>query len=317
MSKDPEHDQPISADAQAWNNYPGTMQLGTAMRANNGQLMLFQNFNIRRVWHEGEWWYSLVDCMVPLSGTSNPRRYWNDLKNRLIKAEKMDPSVIRVLPLPNKDGRMRETDCTNQQGLLRVIQSVSHSNAEKFKVWLARVGKMVMDDVEEHSMRSQYRARLDQFDRELHELVEFHGVVTPADHYRLYNANYAGLYGVTGENDLLRMRPGVLPGDLETTMGSVELGARIFQVTMTANIVENRNVQGVNAVEATAIDAGAAIRRTIIEMGGVPPENLPQYPPLPPGEWMPPDHPNRMRWDEPIEEIEEQPIPIIEIRKPE
>jgi DNA-damage-inducible protein D len=36
---------------------------------------LFESFPIRRTWHNGEWWYSVVDCMAPLSGSPNPRRY--------------------------------------------------------------------------------------------------------------------------------------------------------------------------------------------------------------------------------------------------
>ncbi len=89
-----------------------------------------------------------------------------------------------------------------------------------------------------------------------------------------------------------------MPGTLPETMESVEMGANIFQRTMTADLISKRNLQGIAPIAATAKDVGVEIRLTIERVGGTMPEDMPQYPPLPPGEWMPLDHPARIQWDD-------------------
>ena len=68
---------------------------------------LFDQFPIRRTWHNEEWFYSVIDCMAPLSGSPNPRRYWSDLKKDLLANEQIDgyAQSVPILPLPGADGR--------------------------------------------------------------------------------------------------------------------------------------------------------------------------------------------------------------------
>ena len=304
--------------AKQWNDYPKTMRVGSKLREHDGHLALFEHFPIRRTWHNGEWWYSIIDCMAPLSGSAHPSRYWSDLKKRMLKEEQVQvyDLGVNLIKMPDQRGRMQPTDCANAEILLRLVQSVRSPNAEPFKIWLARVGAMMMDVGEERPLRQQYRAQLDQSDRDLHELVEYHGMVTEEEHIQLTDANYAGLYNVTCEMDLLRRRR-TWPGMLPETMGSLELAANAFQRELTAEAIRKGDIAGAAAITETAKEVGADIRATIGRRGGTLPEDMPQYPPLPPGEWMPPDHPSRIQWDKPVEVGESKPIPIIEIRKPE
>ncbi|MBA3822795.1 MAG: hypothetical protein H0X24_02680 [Ktedonobacterales bacterium] len=308
----------MSDEAKRWNNTPKTAQMGSKLRKHDGHLALFEHFPIRRTWHNGEWWYSCVDVMGALSASPRPANYWSDFKRDLLKQEGIATHALGVcrIKLPNEAGALRETDCANAEILLRLIQSVRSPNAEPFKIWLARVGAMVMDVGEERPLRQQYRAQLDQSERDLHELVEFQGVVTVEEHAQLTDANYGSLYNVSCEMDMLRRRR-TWPGMLPDTMGSLELAANFFQRELAADMIRNRNAQGVHAVTETARAAGKAVRGAIEQGGGTLPEDMPQYPPLPPGEWMPPGHPRRIQWDEPMEETEGSSVPIIEIKKPE
>ncbi|MBA3822832.1 MAG: hypothetical protein H0X24_02865 [Ktedonobacterales bacterium] len=288
------------------------------------QLTLFEQFSIRRTWHEGEWWYSLVDCMVPLSGTPNPARYWMDLKKRMLYEEEVNVTTLGVLilKLPTQRGQMRATDCASAEILLRVVQSVRSPKAEPFKVWLARVGALVMDDQAEHTERVSHRTRLYYFDRELHDVATDHGVASPREHAALDDANWAGLYLVSGEIDLIRTyRPGRFPADLEATMGSTELGANIFQRVLAKQVIADRNLHGIGPIAGAARDVGQAVREALAQTGTAMPEDMPQYPPLMPGEWMPPDHPSRIDWDAPAEiagaNDDGPDIPFIEIVAPE
>lgn len=46
-------------------------------------IAVFRGKEIRRIIHNKEWWFSIVDVVEALSGTDRPRKYWNDLKNKL------------------------------------------------------------------------------------------------------------------------------------------------------------------------------------------------------------------------------------------
>ena len=102
-------------------------------------LIFFQGKNIRRVWYNEEWFFSIVDIVAVLTGSSIPRRYWSDLKIKL-KDEgfEMYDKIVQ-LKFPSPDGKSYETDCANTETLLRIIQSIPSPKAEPFKRWLAKV----------------------------------------------------------------------------------------------------------------------------------------------------------------------------------
>ena len=47
------------------------------------KLVIFQSKKIRRIWHEDEWYYSVVDIVGVLTDSSNPRDYWYKMKIRV------------------------------------------------------------------------------------------------------------------------------------------------------------------------------------------------------------------------------------------
>jgi hypothetical protein len=63
------------------------------------------------------------------------------------------------LKMPAEDGKMRETDCANTEGILRIIQSIPSSKAEPLKRWLARVGYERMQEIENPELATK-RTRL-------------------------------------------------------------------------------------------------------------------------------------------------------------
>ena len=64
----------------------------------------------------------------------------------------------RQLKLQAPDGKMRETDCANTEGLFRIIQSIPSPKAEPFKRWLAKVGYERVQEIEDPELASD-RAR--------------------------------------------------------------------------------------------------------------------------------------------------------------
>jgi DNA-damage-inducible protein D len=105
------------------------------------QLTPFEGKNIRSVEQDGETWFSLIDIIEVLSDSPTPRKYWDKIKRKLKEEGATELSPIwRQLKLTATDGKERATDCSNTEGVLRIIQSVPSPKAEPFKQWLAGLG---------------------------------------------------------------------------------------------------------------------------------------------------------------------------------
>ena len=111
------------------------------------KLVVFQSKDIRRIWHEDEWYFSVVDIISALTNSPTPRQYWGKVKNREFVKLQLSPIWVR-LKLLSPDGKMRQTDCVNTKGAFRLIQSIPSKKAEPFKLWLARVGQDRLDEIE-------------------------------------------------------------------------------------------------------------------------------------------------------------------------
>ena len=97
----------------------------------NNKLVLFQENAIRRVWHNDEWYFSVIDVIAVLTDSKDPRTYWKVLKQR----ESQLVTICNQLKMTATDGKQRQTDCANTEGVLRIIMSVPSPKAEPFKLW--------------------------------------------------------------------------------------------------------------------------------------------------------------------------------------
>lgn len=106
------------------------------------QLALYRGREIRKIFHNGEWWFSVIDVVAAVADTQRARGYWSDLKRQLSEKEGFSElsENIGQLPLPAVDGKKRATDVANTETCLRIIQSIPSPRAEPVKRWLARVG---------------------------------------------------------------------------------------------------------------------------------------------------------------------------------
>ena len=89
-------------------------------------LALFEQKEIRKITHNDEWWFSIIDVISVLDVTGRePRKYWSDLKQKLISEGYTEVSdTIGQLKMIAEDGKMRLTDCANTETILRLIQSI-------------------------------------------------------------------------------------------------------------------------------------------------------------------------------------------------
>jgi hypothetical protein len=118
-------------------------------------IKLFENKQVRSYWDadEEQWYFSVIDVVEILTDSPNPRDYWFKMKIRVKTDDGLELSTIsRQLKLKATDGKMRQTDCTNTQNLLRIIQSIPSPKAEPFKQWLAKVGYERMQEINDPSL---------------------------------------------------------------------------------------------------------------------------------------------------------------------
>ncbi|MEK6863690.1 MAG: Bro-N domain-containing protein [Nanoarchaeota archaeon] len=127
-------------------------------------LVVFQGRKIRRLWFNDEWWFSVVDIIEVLTETGRARKYWSDLKKRLIEEGFELSAKIGQLKLMSPDGKYYLTDCATTKNMFRIIQSIPSKKAEPFKEWLAQVGYERVQEIEnpelaQKRMKELYKAK--------------------------------------------------------------------------------------------------------------------------------------------------------------
>ncbi len=128
-------------------------------------LAVFEGKNIRRIWHNDEWWFSVVDVVGALTDSVDAKDYWYRLKQRELESAGVELSTIcRQLKLMSADGKFYATDCANTEALFRIIQSIPSKKAEPFKLWLAKTGYERVQEIQnpelaQKRMKEIYKAK--------------------------------------------------------------------------------------------------------------------------------------------------------------
>ena len=129
----------------------------------HGKMVVFGAKQIRRIWVDGQWFFSVVDIIAVLTDSDNPRNYWNMMKARERKESEVQLSTLCVqLKLTSSDGKSYRTDCVNIEAAFRLIQSIPSPNAEPFKRWLAKVGYERVQEIENPELAQQRMRELYQ-----------------------------------------------------------------------------------------------------------------------------------------------------------
>ena len=130
------------------------------------KIVLFQEKQIRRILHDDEWHYNLVDVIEILSESPQPTVYWSKLKKKMVNEEGVEQlfPIWKQLKFEAANGKFYAMDAANTEGVFRVIQSVSSPKAEPFKRWLAQVGKQTLDEIQDPELgfdrlREIYKAK--------------------------------------------------------------------------------------------------------------------------------------------------------------
>ncbi len=210
------------------------------MNEHPNKLVLFQSKTIRRVWHEQEWFYSVVDIIEALTDSPTPRQYWGKLKQREFIEIQLSPIWVQ-LKLMAPDEKERLTDCVNTKNAFRLIQSIPSRKAEPFKLWLAEVGRERLDEIEnpelaQERMKALYEKKgysKDWIDKRLRGMAirqnltdewKERGLTQEKDYAILTAEISKATFGMTpGEYKKFKRIPGKSKANLRDNMTDLEL----------------------------------------------------------------------------------------------
>ena len=174
---------------------------------------IFDEKEVRKIIFNNEWYFSVIDICAVLVESSDPGAYWRKLKQRLISEGAEVVTFCHGLKLMSIDGKKYKTDCVNTEGIFRIVQSIPSPKAEPFKLWLAKIGRERIEEMEnlldQQTIDEITRRLVKTYDnpREIY-LLEPKGydcidndiliVVDGKDieHYKLMTAGYKALIGV-------------------------------------------------------------------------------------------------------------------------
>ena len=122
-------------------------------------LIPFEGKEIRKIWNDGEWYFSVVDVIEVLTDSPIPKTYWSKLKTKIKEESQTYPNTVR-LKLLATDGKQRLTDCANTAGVFRLVMSVPSFKAEPLKLWLAEQGKRTIEEAEDPELLTERQAEL-------------------------------------------------------------------------------------------------------------------------------------------------------------
>lgn len=241
----------------------------------SNDIKLFEGNRIRSSWdnEKEEWYFSIIDILAVLTGSNNPRRYWSDLKRKMKDEEGADQLYENIvqLKLKSPDGKMRETDVADMQGIFRIIQSVPSPKAEPFKMWLAEVGKERIDETIDPELtidralatylkkgytREWINQRLQaiQVRKELTDTWHDHGVKEGKEYAILTNEISKAWSGMTTRQ--YKDLKGLKKENLRDNMSTTELILNMLAETATKDIAKSSNPQGLEENKKVAKRGG-------------------------------------------------------------
>lgn len=246
-------------------------------------IQLFEDKKVRSVWDsESEKWYiSIIDVVEILTGSTNPRRYWSDLKIKLSKEGSELYENIVQLKMPAADGKNYKTDVADVEQLFRLIQSIPSPKAEPFKLWLASLGRERLEEIDdpeqgierlmEYYHRKGYsenwinqRLKSIEVRKELTDEWERRGVKKGAEYATLTDIITQNWAGMTTRQ--YKQFKGLKNESLRDNMTNLELVLNMLAEASTTEISKQKKPRTVTQNRKVAAEGGsvaAAARKTL------------------------------------------------------
>jgi len=242
------------------------------------KISIFEGNQIRRIFLENKWWFSVIDIVAFLTDSKKPRDYWHKMKIREKSTSGCELSTIcRQLKLQSSDGKNYETDCANTEGVFRIIQSIPSPKAEPFKLWLAKIAKERIDELPNpefgmdrvkniYEKKGYDKSWIDKRMRGIsvrHSLTDEwteRGVKRSIDYAILTNDIMQGAFNLKVQE--YKQLKGIERENLRDHMTDLELIITMLGEATTTQITQQKNSQGLDKLRSDAKIGGQVAGRT-------------------------------------------------------
>ena len=240
---------------------------------------LFEGKEIRSIWdaEKEDYYFSVIDVIQVLTDSNIPKRYWTDLKRKLInEGSELYEKIVR-LKVKAQDGKMRETDTLDTKGIFRLIESIPSPKAEPFKMWLAKLGSDKIDEAFDPSkgidqmidfylkkgytlewIESRIKAIIDR--KKLINTWKENGVREGVEYAILTNDIYKEWSGMTAGE--YKSYKGIRKENLRDNMTDLEVAITNIGELASREIARNEKPQGLNQNRKVAKRGGGVAKRT-------------------------------------------------------
>jgi DNA-damage-inducible protein D len=111
-------------------------------------IVLFEQKEVRRKWHNDQWYFVIVDVISILTNSIQPEGYIKDMRRRDEELSKGWGQIATPLSMDTKGGK-QQINMANMAGIFRIIQSIPSPKAEPLKLWLAQVGQERIEEIQD------------------------------------------------------------------------------------------------------------------------------------------------------------------------
>lgn len=239
-------------------------------------ITIFENQKIRKQWYQDRWFFSIIDVITALTRSKNPRRYWSDLKRKLIADGYVQLyEKIVQLKMPSEDSKMYLTDTADTEALLRIIQSIPSPKAEPFRLWLAQIGTERIQEMRDPAItieriRDDYRRpgrSEDWIEKRIRSILVRNELTQEWDERGAHKKDYGVLTNIIAKETF-----GIGPQEhkelkklqkenLRDHMTPVELVLTMLGEVTTTELHRERDSQGTPTLRHDAKDGGAVAGR--------------------------------------------------------
>jgi prophage antirepressor-like protein len=252
-------------------------EVDMSQKENLNLTAVFQEKTIRRAWHNEEWWFAVIDVVAALTDSADAKQYIKKMRSRDPILDANWGTTCTPLPLLAPDGKMRESNCANIEGVFRIIQSIPSPQAEPFKRWLAQVGYERVKEIENPElamgrMQELYEKKgypKEWIDKRLRGIAvrqdltdewKARGVASSVEFAILTNEIMQGTFDL--KVDDYKQVKSLARENLRDHMTDIELILTMLGEATTTKLHRDRDSQGIVPLKKDAQDGGAVAGRT-------------------------------------------------------
>lgn len=242
------------------------------------KISLFENNEIRKIFKNNEWYYSVLDIISFFTDCANSTDYLKKLKNKDILLKKEWDNLCINVNMKTKDGKIRKTISTNTIGALRIIESINEEKAEPIKRWLARLGNERIEEISNpemlmNRMKQIYKVKgysddwIEKREREIttrHSLKEKWqsvGIDDNQEYLYLMNEIYKTTFGIDCEE--YRQLKGITEMNyLKDSMTNLELSLMNMNESLLVELHRKNNSRNLEEILKDINNSGKIINNT-------------------------------------------------------